>query len=319
MKRFRTTLCLLVALFMVFSLSGAALAAFPERPLEFVACYGPGGGHDTLLRTMSRILTESDIVSQPINVVNKPGGSAAVGMGYVNGHAGSDYYLMSTTSSFIATPLKGGLKVNYEDFTPIALLGLDPEVIVAHKSSGWTSLKQALESGKDLSIAGAGTGSLDSIVALTLQDISGKELNYIPYQGDGAIVAALLGQQVDLAVANMNTIYDYVKTGDFVPLAISTPKRVPMMADIPTFVEQGYDITLSLFRGVVAPKDISEEARAYYIGMIQRMVETQAWQEEYMEKNLIVSFPLYGDEYGEFLETTNNVYRDTLTKLGVIK
>lgn len=319
MKRFRTALCLVLALFMVFSVSGAALAAFPERPLEFVACYGPGGGHDTLLRTMARVLTDADLVSQPINVVNKPGGSGAVGMGYVNGHAGSDYYLMSTTSSFIATPLKGGLKVSYRDFTPIALLGLDPEVIVAHKSSGWKNLMEAFASGKDLSLAGAGTGSLDSILALTLQDITGKELNYIPYQGDGAIVAALLGRQVDLAVANMNTIYDYVKTGEFIPLAISTPERVSMMADIPTFVEQGYDITLSLFRGVVAPKDISAEARAYYIDMIKRMVEEPSWQQDYMQKNLIVSSPLYGDDYGKFLEETNAVYSATLKELGVIK
>lgn len=319
MKRFRMALCLLVALVMVASISSAALAAFPERPLEFVACYGPGGGHDTLLRTMARVLSESGIVTEPVNVVNKPGGTGAVGMGYVNGHAGNDYYLMSTTSSFIATPLKGGLKVSYRDFTPIALLGLDPEVIVAHKSSGWTTLKQAVESGKDLSIAGAGTGSLDSIVALTLQDLSGKELNYIPYQGDGAIVAALLGQQVDLAVANMNTIYDYVKTGDFIPLAISTPERIPMMADIPTFVEQGYDITLSLFRGVVAPKDISAEAKAYYIDMIKKMVEVPSWQEDYIQKNLIVNAPLYGDDYGKFLEETNAVYSSTLKELGVIK
>jgi putative tricarboxylic transport membrane protein len=304
---------------MIASLAPAALAAFPDRPLEFVACYGPGGGHDTLLRTMSRTLTESGIVSQPINVVNKPGGSGAVGMGYVNSHAGSDYYLMSTTSSFIATPLKGGLKVNYEDFTPIALLGLDPEVIVAHKSSGWTTLKEAMESGKELNIAGAGTGSLDSIVCLTLQKLSGKELNYIPYQGDGAIVAALLGQQVELAVANMSTIYDYVKTGDFIPLAISTPKRVPMMADIPTMVEQGYDITLSLFRGIVAPKDISAEAKAFYIDMIKKMVQVPSWQENYIQQNLIVNAPLYGDDYGKFLAETNAIYSGTLKELGVIK
>ena len=72
----------------------------PERSIELVACYGAGGGHDILLRTMQKVIVNEKLSSASFNVVNKDGGSGAIGMSYVNGHKGDPHYLMCTTSSF---------------------------------------------------------------------------------------------------------------------------------------------------------------------------------------------------------------------------
>lgn len=294
-------------------------AAFPERPLEFVACYGPGGGHDVMLRTMAKILTEEGIVSTAINVVNKPGGSGAVGMGYVNGHAGDGHYLMATTSSFVTTPLNTDIGINYRDFTPIARLGIDPELVLVNAKSGYKSLDDILKSDKPINVGGTGQGTIEHLVTVRLSKLSGKKLNYIPYQGDGEVIAALMGNQIDMTITNPNTAYDYIKSGDFRALAISTTERIDLMPDVPTFRELGYDITLSLFRGVAAPKDIPEEAKAYYQDMIKKLVETETWKKDYLEKNLITPGYLDSDDYAKFLDEMNQVYEETLKELGIIK
>lgn len=96
----------------------------PDRQIELVACYGAGGGHNILLRTMQKIIVDEKLSDATFNVVNKDGGSGAAGMAYVNGHKGDPHYLMCTTSSFTTTPLKTKLGFNYNDFTPIALPSL---------------------------------------------------------------------------------------------------------------------------------------------------------------------------------------------------
>lgn len=292
---------------------------FPERPLEFVACYGPGGGHDTMLRTMAKIISDEKIIDSPINVVNKPGGSAAVGMGYVNSHEGDGHYLMSTTSSFITTPLSSDIGLNYKNFTPIARLGIDPEMVLVNSKSDYKTLDDILKSDKIINVGGTGQGSIEHIVTVTLQKLSGKKLNYIPYQGDGEVVAALMGNQIDFTITNPNTAYDYLKSGDFRALAISTEERVDLMPDVPTFKELGYDITISLFRGVAAPAGISEEQKAYYLDMIKKLVQTEAWKEDYLGKNMIIEGYLDGEEYEKFLDEMNEIYESTLKELEIIK
>ena len=128
-----------------------------------------------------------------------------------------------------------------------------------------------------------------------------------------------MGNQVDMTVTNPNTAYDYIKSGDFRALAISTEERAKIMPDIPTFKEQGYDIVISLFRGVAAPGGITNEQKAYYEDMIKKLVATDAWKQEYLEKNLIVEGYLDSDDYSKYLDEMNSVFEVTLKELGISK
>ncbi len=292
-------------------------AKFPSRALEFVACYGPGGGHDTMLRTMQKILTEEGIITDTINVVNKPGGSGYIGMGYVQGHEGDGHYLMSATSSFLATPLNTGGTVTYRNFTPIARLGVDPNVIVVNSKSKYKTLDDAINSGDIINIGG-NLGSIDHILAKKLEGMSAIQFNFVPFQGDGEILSALLGGQIDMVATNPNAVLDYIRTGEFRALAISIDHRLPALAEVPTLQELGYDINLSVFRGVVAPKGISDEAKAYYTKMARELSENERWKTEYLERNTIAEGYLDGDDFGAFLEDLNGEYESILKELGII-
>lgn len=212
----------------------------PDRQIELVACYGAGGGHDILLRTMQKIIVDEKLSDATFNVVNKDGGSGATGMAYVNGHKGDPHYLMCTTSSFTTTPLKTKLGFNYNDFTPIALLGLDPSIIVVRSDSGITDLDGLLAT-PEVSLGGTGVGTIDHIITLKLEEAKGVDINYIPYNGDGEQVTALLGKQVTSICCNYNTVSEYIRTGDFTCIATFTPDRLSADDSIATAKEQGYD------------------------------------------------------------------------------
>lgn len=299
------------------SAASSAVSTFPQRPIELVACYGPGGGHDIMLRTALKVINAENLAHGAVmNVVNKEGGSGAVGMGYVNTHAGDDYYLMCVTSSFLTTPLSTNTGVTYKDFTPIACLGIDPSIIVVHKDSGITSMEQLLSAPR--TAGGTGTGSIDNIICNKLIDTSKQDINYIPYQGDGELVTALLGKQVDFICTNINSCSEYLATGDFIGIGLATAERNEELPNIPTLIEQGYDINLGVFRGIAAPKGISEEAKQYYMGLFTELSETNSWNEQYLRANGVQKNLLLGDDFGKYLETLNGEYETAMKEMGLI-
>ncbi|WP_108261111.1 tripartite tricarboxylate transporter substrate binding protein [Mangrovicoccus ximenensis] len=301
-------------------LAGAAAQAqdFPSRGIEFVAGYGPGGGHDTMLRMMARIIQDEKLVDAAINVVNKPGGAGATSLGYLNSHAGDGHYLMAATSSFITTPLATDVGLSYEDFTPIARLGIDPTVLVVNARSPIESLDDIIASERVLNVAGGGRGQIEHIATLMVGDALGKELNFIPFQGDGEVATAILSNQVDFAMINPGAVSEFIESGRVRAIAISTEERTESFPDLPTFREQGHDVVAAVFRGVVAAKDIPEDAKAYLEDMVQKVQATEAWQTTYLEPNGVIPGYLDAEAFGAYLEETNGLYTQMLDRLGLL-
>lgn len=304
--------------------SATAVPAFAEefpgdRGIELVAGYGPGGGHDTLLRTMAKILQQEGIIEVPLSVVNKPGGSSAVAMGYLNGHSGDGHFLMSVTSSHITTPLTSNVELDYTSFTPIARLGIDPELLLVSSQGPYGSIEDLKAAGKMLNVGGTATGSIEHIVAIEFGEKAGVEVNFIPFQSDGEVVAALLSGQIDFSIGNPGSARDFIESGNFKALAVSTDERIDLMPDVPTFQEQGLDITMSLFRGVTAPGGLDAEARDWLIGKMKELSENPEWKAVYLDPNGVVPGFLPGDAFAEYLGETQAVYKDALTKLDLMK
>lgn len=297
---------------------GVVAQEFPSRGIEFVAGYGPGGGHDTMLRMMAKIIKEESLSDAGINVVNKPGGAGATSLGYLNSHAGDGHYLMAATSSFITTPLATDVGLNYKDFTPIARLGIDPTLLVVSAASPITSLEDIKNAGRVLNVAGGGRGQIEHIATLMVSDAIGAELNFIPFQGDGEVATAVLSNQVDFAMINPGAVSEFLETGRIRAIAISTEERAEAFPDLPTFREQGYDVVASVFRGVVAAKDIPDNAKAYLSDLVARVQQTDAWKTTYMEPNGIVPGYLGADDFAQYLDETNTLYHDTLERLGLL-
>ncbi|NDV52702.1 tripartite tricarboxylate transporter substrate binding protein [Salipiger sp. PrR003] len=300
------------------SMTGAMAQEFPSRGIEFVAGYGPGGGHDTMLRTMARIIQDEKLVDANINVVNKPGGAGATSLGYLNSHEGDGHYLMAATSSFITTPLATDVGLNYTDFTPIARMGIDPTILVVNARSPIENLDDIISSERVLNVAGGGRGQIEHLATLMVSDELGVELNFIPFQGDGEVATAVLSNQVDFAMINPGSVSEFIESGRVRAISISTEERAEAFPDLPTFREQGYNVVASVFRGVVAADGISDEAKAYLSDMVEKVQETEAWKTTYLEPNGVIPGYLGPDEFEAYLEETNDLYTGMLERLGLL-
>src|SRR5215216_1032566 len=184
---------------------GAVATQAPTRPTEFVISTAPGGGSDIYARFMQGIIEEQKLSPQPVQPVNKEGGSGAVAFTYVFEKKGDMHYIMITLNSFFTTLIVQKLPFQATDFTPIANLALDPFYLWVTEDSPWKTAEDFVKAAKETELTVAGTGSKqeDEILFLRIQEVGGtKAFKYVPQSGGGTVASALAGGQVQASVNN---------------------------------------------------------------------------------------------------------------------
>ena len=319
MKKNLMALFILALVFVMTICSSRSFAApFPTRPIELVSGYAPGSAQDTFVRMIHKAIIDNNLTNAVVNIVNKEGGSTATSLAYVNAHKGDGHYLLAGGVNFLTTPMLSDLGFDYNDFTHIAMMANDPVMICARADSG-LKLLDDLRERELLSCGGAGIGNVLYVSAKNLGEKLGKEINYIPFQGTNDTIIALLGGDIDLGSINVSMAAEYIADGQFVCLAVLTEERLKVFADIPTAIEQGYDLSFSTFRGIAAPKDIPQEAIDFYVDLLTRVNESKTWQEEYLDLyNLAPTF-LVGQECKDAYDYYYEVLRKSLVDVGLIK
>ncbi|MCM3762170.1 tripartite tricarboxylate transporter substrate binding protein [Alkalihalobacillus oceani] len=293
----------------------------PSGPLDWTIAFGPGGGNDVMARSMINIIEQYELYPESIVPENREGGSGAVGWGYLMGKAGSDSDISTTSGSFITTPLQSDPGWTYEDFTHIALMATDDMFLVVPGNSEFETLEDFVEHAKAnrLNFGGIGVANVDRMVVATLAKEAGIEnYEYIPYDDTGLQLADMLAGTLDAVVSNPGDVLGQLEAGELKALAFSGQERLPgQFEDIPTFIESGLDVNISMPRGVILPPDVPEEVRQYWIDTMKQIAETPEWQ-EYIEKNHLSEYILYGDDFSNYLEETVSTFEEILIELGVI-
>jgi putative tricarboxylic transport membrane protein len=297
--------------------------AYPERAIEFVVPFSAGGGSDILARTITKIITDKGWVSQPINVVNKPGGSGSIGYAYVAEKKGNPYYIATVSSSFYTAPLLGNSPVSYKDFQPVAGLAMDTLALFVREDSEFTSIKQVIEKAKaepkGIAIGGTSGTSDDAVMYRVLQDKAGIELKYVPFESGGQVMTALLGGHVDLVWANPGEALNQVEAGKARAIVVASSERIPGFENVPTLIEEGINAKLAQFRGVVMPKDAPPEAVKYMEDVLKKLSESKEWQEMYIEKNSITPRFLGHEEFAKAIVELSDMYAEIFEKIGATK
>jgi putative tricarboxylic transport membrane protein len=151
-------------------------------------------------------------------------------------------------------------------------------------------------------------------------------INYIPYSGGGEALAAILGGQVSAGVSGVGEWIDQIESGELRALAVSgapaageaTPEAGEMAAPVaPTLQEQGIDVELANWRGVVAPPEISDEGRLCLVALVEQMTASEGWAET-RERYGWQDFALSGDEFTTFLAEERDRVIEILTGLGLV-
>jgi putative tricarboxylic transport membrane protein len=294
----------------------------PEKPVEFLVQSAAGGGSDIFARTAAKILADEKIVTVPINVVNKPGGSGAVAYSYLNQKKGNPYIIATATGGYITTPVQGQSPVSYKDFTNVAVLCVEDYVGVVRADSPHKSLKDVIAAAKQkpnsIRVGGTGPGSSDAIIRNRLEKAAKVQLNFITFQSGGEVNAALLGGSVDFASPNPSEAAQLVKAGRLRPLAMFSPQRLDNWKDVPTAKEQGIDVTLDQFRGVAAAGGLTKEQSLFWQNAMVKLFQSARFK-KYLQENGLRPLVKVGADADKYLTEQTAFYTEILTELGMVK
>lgn len=310
----------LIAALVVGSLLSLGSAQYdPTEEVNFTIAFGPGGGNDIMSRTIVEILEKYDLYPGNIVATNREGGSGAVGWGYLYAQEGSDYDLSTTSGSFITTPLQADTPWNAEDFVPVALLATDDLVLLVNGDSEIDSFEEWLEVARSetLAIGGIGAVNVDFIVPKVLSSAAGFEFDYVSFNAAGELNTALLSGALDAIVSNPGEVLGLMDSGDMKALAYSGASTPDALGDLPTFGDAGYDIGISMPRGLIMAPGASEEAQQWWIETMQEVVETPEWA-EYIDNNLLTEDVRYGDDFFDFLLNVRDSFEQILREEGAI-
>ncbi|HDR7613271.1 TPA: tripartite tricarboxylate transporter substrate binding protein [Bacillus mycoides] len=244
--------------------------------VEIVAPNVQGAGWDLTARAMQKTLTEEKIFTKPITVTNKVGGSGDVGWKYTKQKGG--HVLVINSSLLITNNLLGHSKLTYKDFTPLATLASDWEVVVVSKDSNIDNANELIEQlkqdKKNFKIGVApGLGNDDHLSFVQVSKAFGinpTELEFFVYENKEKIINA--------ATMTLSEAEKQYKSGKIKILAVSSEKRLDRLPEIPTWKEQGIDVIFQHWKGIMGPKDMTEEEVAYWDSVIKRMVESDSWK-----------------------------------------
>jgi putative tricarboxylic transport membrane protein len=294
----------------------------PDKPIEFVVQASAGGGSDIFARSMATILANEKIVTVPINVVNKPGGSGAVAYSYLRQKKGDPHVLATATASYITTPIQGHSPVTYKDFNNVAVLCVEDYVGVVRADSPYKSLKDLIAAAKQkpngIRVGGSGPAGSDAIIENRLEKAAQVQLNLIVFQSGGEVNAALLGGNVDFASPNPSEATQLIKAGRLRPLAMFSPQRLEQWKEVPTAKEQGIDVTLDQFRAVVSAGELTKDQSLFWQNAMVKMFQSPGFQ-KYLQENGLRPLLKVGNDADKYLAEQHDFYKGILTELGMVK
>lgn len=295
--------------------------AWPSKAMRLIVPFPPGGPTDLVGRAAATIL--SDALGQPVIVENRPGGNGTIGVDVLAKSAADGYTIGLTAITLATAPHLGKVPFDaLKDFSPIAnLLSMTP-LIVAHPSLPANNLAELIAFAKanagKVAFGTPGVATVPHLAAEMLQMAAGIKLLHVPYKGatqqiqDLLAGAILLDFQSSLVVALPN-----VKAGKLRPIAVLTPKRSPLLPDVPTVAESGYPtVSASPWFGLGGPAGLTRE-------MVTRMNE--ALVKGMQSKEIIDRFTAIGavihtstaDEFAAFIRTEHARWGDVIRQADI--
>lgn len=244
------------------SLAAVAQQAYPNKPIRLIVGFAPGGGTDIVARAIAPKMSE--ILGQSIIIENKSGAAGTIGADLVAKSNPDGYTLLMGHSNSNAISPFVLTNVPYNpatDFTPITYLGYVPNVLVVKSSLPVNSVAQLISLAKSnpgqMTYGSSGIGSTQHLAGALFSKIAGIQINHVPYKGSGQAIIDLLGGQITMNFDTLPPNLQQIRQGNLKALAISTPKRLSLLPNVPTFAEVGivgFDVTN--WYSVMGPKSM---------------------------------------------------------------
>ncbi|HRO30666.1 tripartite tricarboxylate transporter substrate binding protein [Citricoccus sp.] len=287
----------------------ADAADFPSGPVNITVGQAPGGSTDLIARAVGEGMSED--LDQPVTVVNQPGANGAVATKEVSGKAADGYELVLLNASLITiTPLavSEDEAVTLDDLDVIKGLSQDDYVLVASAKSGFENLEDIQAAGNlTYGTTGVGTGSqLAQAVLFAEAGIDGTE---VPFDSGSPALTAVMGDQVQVATIQLGEAKPQIDAGTVTPIMTFSAERNEFLPDTPTATEAGYDIPVSQYRALAAPKGLPEEVKTRLAESADAALATEAYQ-SFNQDNLLTPHEISGEEVTEEWNSLRDRYAE---------
>ncbi len=288
------------------------LAAYPEKPIEVIVAFNPGGGTDTMARVMTKYAEK--YIGGSFAIINKPGAGGEIGFTAISQQSPDGYHIgCINPPAFLTYPIqREGVKYRLEDFTPIANVVMDPSAIIVKADSPIQSFKDlvamAKEKPEELNMAYTGPGSSEAYALKVIKGAVGTAFNLVPFSSTAPGLSALLGGHVDVMILNASEIYSQVQDGQVRVLAAGSPDRIDWLPDTPTYKEEGIELISAAFRGFAGPKGMDQEQVKALETALKKVLEDPEFLAE-AEKMKLPLFFLSGKDFGTFLQEMDGQLR----------
>ncbi len=312
-----------VAMAATVGLQSPAMADWsPKKPIELIIMAGAGGGADQIARLLQGLAEQKDLSPRPIIPINKPGGSGAEALRYIQDKEGDDHTILVTLNSFYTTPvIQQGIGVDVSNFTPIGRMAIDNFVLWVNSSrddiTDLDSYVGAVKSaGKNWKVGGTGTGQEDSILTAMMENEFDYEVTYIPFPGGGTVAKNLVGNHIDSTVNNPAEQNEFYRAGETKPIVQFTAERLAAYPDVPTAKELGIDMQYYMQRSINGPPGMSPEAQQWYIDLFKTLFDSAEWQQFCTDDGLACDQWLAGDDLGAYHQEQIALHKDLIESVG---
>jgi tripartite-type tricarboxylate transporter receptor subunit TctC len=248
MNKLTTRLRMLVAVALLAPLFGAsswvsAQSNSAERPIRIIVPFSPGGGTDTIARTLGAAMSQD--LGQTVIIENKPGAGTVIGTDTVAKSAPDGTTILIATFAHAVNPsLRSKMPFDTDKaFDPVVLIGRSPNILVVPASSPYKNIKELVAAAKadpgKLTFASQGVGTSAHLAGELFNNLAGVTMTHVPYKGAGPALNDLLGGQVNMMFATATAAAPLIESGKVRALGVTTPERSPVRPEVPSIAEAG--------------------------------------------------------------------------------
>ncbi len=283
-----------MAILMLAGSPGWGQEKYPNRPVQLICPYAPGGGSDLSARIVAEKMGE--LLGQPVVVVNKAGGATALGISSVTSSKPDGYTLLTTSTGVVLINLTTpDLPYKLSDLTPIGTIVRFNYLVMTHRDLPVKTLGELVDYiRKNPNAVNYGTESVggNTYFLAQLFKLNAKlDMQHIPYSGTNPTVTSLLGNHIQVAVLNLASCLSHIKSGAIRPMAILSEKRDTFLPEVPTCVELGYpELAISSFHVMMVPSKTPASLIKKLESTLERTLQDKQIQEKLRKLNLTPEF-----------------------------
>ena len=308
-----------LALGLATALALGTASAYPDKPIQYIIPFAPGGESDITARMQAQVFAAK--YKQQMIVLNRPGAGGGLIWGQLNTMPADGYTISGVNLPHIVLqPLEGNVQYKTEDIAPVYFFQYTADAIVVPESSPFKTFqdlaKAAKENPEKVTLAGSGTFSANHMATERLNKLLGVKITYVPFKGTGELSASVAGGHVSGAMSYLP--FAIQQKGKMRPLVIATEKRHPVFPDVPTFRELGFNWVDGAYRGIAVPKPTPREIQKQVSDMMHAVNQDPAMRKQLTEGGYdLIDITL--EQMPAFLAEKSRAYVEDAKAAGLLK